>query len=389
MKLRIACMITLALLPIAACGNQAPQQGSAAGVRAASSATAEQPDFSLGPGVEGVLDTGGRTINTINVMAPDPSSGVWAWVAGKDRSELVRVTQAGAVQRLSMPKEFASSIIPPNGLAACSTGVWAGVGRSLVHFDGSGRAVAFTLPETKPIAAIDAHRPSELQGLSQVSAVGCINKGVVVGLTNASDAFTVDSAGVATALRLPESYQVSSLAATKDGSVLMAVQKPGKNGSRLLSVDSVGRVGDTEVTIDGSQVVTDGQRFFAGREVLDRNGETVSVASPLGDENPMMTPAITPAGVVVKPTSNGLEARAADGRVSTLRLGEQRPCFFAAPARLPDMGGPTSTAEDKAGQEVASCPLVASALAAAQDGSVFVALASISDLRIVRVVPFT
>jgi hypothetical protein len=130
------------------------------------------------------------TITTIAASSSAP--GVWLWTTSADDSRVWNYDPVrGTTNSWSLGSDPAlrgGAALP--ALAACDTGVWLGIDHDLVHLDPmSGAVDHLVVPSTTPVAAVDAHRPPQLQGLSAINAVACNKGDVAVGLADATNAF--------------------------------------------------------------------------------------------------------------------------------------------------------------------------------------------------------
>ncbi|MFV0461022.1 MAG: hypothetical protein ACK5MT_19890 [Actinomycetales bacterium] len=319
--------ICAGLLLIAGCGQATPAASSTTPASAAQTSItdASLPSVELEPGVRGVFDAGSEEINTITVLAPDGSGGVWTWLASASSARLLHVKGDGSSSQVPLEGEDARVPTEAPGLAACQDTVWFGVNRSLRRIGADGHTTVIDLPATTAIPAVDAYRPEQLRGLSAVNGVACTGGTAVVTLSNAGQAFLVSPTGAAITIDLPEGYEAIRPAADASGNIAIGLQDAASgSGPHQVMIHSASGV-TTQVTVDdSSQLLSDGEVFAAGA--------TKFTASHSLTPYPAAPPDAEPGAALL---SNGRRAFSSQagvlvvdqsGNVTTRRLGSLSTC---------------------------------------------------------------
>ena len=331
--------------------------------------------------------------STITTLAASSSSpGVWLWTTSADDSRVWNFDPAkGTTNSWSLgtdPALRGGAALP--ALAACDSGVWLGINHDLVHLDPTTGAVQHNVvPTTAPVAAVDAHRPPQLQGLSAVNAVACSKNDVALGLADATNAFVYHlSSGLFDAVELPDSTEVVSVAITQPGEIAFGLQdyaqaKPhsvlligGPRGRRVVEVSD-----STHVGASGPSVVAG-----ARAQPIDPDTATTGKAlSPLlaSDVIPTLGSFPMPDGSVLVATTGGLRIADPAGAkpARDISLGAV-PCLErtgpagSATAAAPGVGAANGSSSSPTSGPTRLCAIQARAIAVDSAGNVFVSLSN-------------
>jgi hypothetical protein len=226
---------------------------------------------------------------TIQHLATSPGlPGVWAWSASADDSRIWHVDPtSGRTSDWSIGTSGdVLGGVGGTALAACGPIAWFGSNHTLVRLDSrTGQSTHYVVPETAPIAAVDAERPPAVRGRSGVSSMACRADGtqLVIGLADATDAFRFDTADATfTRLPLPLDNEAASTAIADDGRAAIGLLPYGdRRGAHELLVFAPERTTGTEIEVgDATSVRASGNRFVigSGARVLDTD-EHLSAAA--------------------------------------------------------------------------------------------------------------
>ncbi len=278
-------LLALGLLPACGSGSNAQSSGAAGAGDAVSarpalvSSASVDPEASTElaavytPGSSGaraviVPPSGYGTIQTI--AAPGDAAGAWAWSASATDSRVWHVDGAGKSGSWSLGSdaEVRAPASQP-AMAACGDQAWLGVNHTLIHLDSASGVVArFRLPETSPIAAVDAYRPPSLQGVAAIDAVACDGTHVAVAVSDATTGLVFDPGTKQfTTVALPDGYEAVSVALAANGRVAFGARGYGPVAlpPQVLVAGFDGRHALVSSVQDASSLSVDGGRLRVGQ----------------------------------------------------------------------------------------------------------------------------
>lgn len=358
-----------ALSCVAACSLFAGACGGSSArttVRAQAPAVAQPPSLALSPVT--VLD---ESYEPESLAVGTDATSVWYWGASPSGVRLFQWSDANrAIRSWDIDKAVTThSGMSYSTLAVDSQFVWIGESDSLARFDiAAGTSTTFAVQGIQDNAAAEAHRPPEIRGAHQITAIAEDSSGnIAVALSASSTVKIFDSESkIWSDVQIPSGTDAWNVKYFADGTLAIALADYNASDLRelllvkgslttLVHVDDASALesGSSDTLVVGSQIP----------EVVDSSGQLVSkVPVPAGTTLSARAGVIQTSDGWLFNTSNGL----LEGSASGATLGAVPPSSDQCPVTI--SGGAGAPAPSGLEQ----CPNDATLTALGSDGRVWV-----------------